>query len=131
VPKRVCVYTAAAWKWPVYLKILSKAVAGEVKMSEVMKELAVDAELKPRMKEVAGLVPRIIKTLLKLSAERKANVLKIGEISEREIVANAIGFLRERFNAEVSIYSEDAADRYDPKGRAGMALPGQPAIFIE
>jgi leucyl-tRNA synthetase len=130
-PKRVCVYTAAGWKWRVYLRILSKAVAGEVKMNEVMKELAADKDLKSRMKDVANLVPRVIKALMKLSADRKANVLKIGELNEREIVANAVGFLRERFNAEVSIYSEDDADRFDPKGRAGMAMPGQPAIFIE
>ena len=130
-PKRVCVYTAAGWKWRVYLRILSKAVAGEVKMNEVMKELVTDEDLKPRMKDVAGLVPRVIKALMKLSADRKANVLKIGEMNEKEIVANAVGFLRERFNAEVSIYSEDDADRFDPKGRAGMAMPGQPAIFIE
>jgi leucyl-tRNA synthetase len=130
-PKRVCVYTAAAWKWRVYLKILSKAVAGEVKMNEVMKELVADAELKPRMKEVAGVVPRVIKVMMKLSGERKANLLKIGAVNEKEIVQGAVGFLEERFNAEVDVYSEEDAGRYDPKQRAGLALPGQPAIFIE
>jgi leucyl-tRNA synthetase len=130
-PKRVCVYTAAAWKWRVYLKILSKAVAGEVKMNEVMKELAADAELKPRLKEVAGVVPRVIKVMMKLSGERKTNLLKIGAVNEKEIVQGAVGFLEERFNAEVDVYSEEDAGRYDPKQRAGLALPGQPAIFIE
>ena len=28
---------------------------------------------------------------------------------------SAIGFLKERFNAEVSVYSEDDQKRYDPK----------------
>ena len=32
---------------------------------------------------------------------------------------------------EYSTLGEDDAERYDPKGRAGMAMPGQPAIFIE
>ena len=41
------------------------------------------------------------------------------------------GFLKERFNAEVAVYREDDAERYDPKHRAGMAMPYQPAIFIE
>jgi len=130
-PKRVCVYTAAAWKWRIYLKILSKAVAGEVKMNEVMKELVADAELKPRMKEVAAVVPRVIKVMMKLSGERKTNLLKIGAVNEKEIVQGAVGFLEERFNAEVDVYSEEDAGRYDPKQRAGLALPGQPAIFIE
>jgi leucyl-tRNA synthetase len=130
-PKRVCIYIAASWKLQVYLKILSEAVVGEVKINEIMKELSADAELKPRMREVAGLVPRLIKALMKLSAERKANVLKIGAVDEKAIIEEAVGFLRQRFNAEVSVYREDDSERYDPKGRAGMAMPGQPAIFIE
>jgi hypothetical protein len=130
-PKRVCVYTAALWKWQVYLKILSKAVVGEVKMNEIMKELSADATLKPMMREVAGLVPRLIKALMKLSVERKANILKIGALNEKQIVEDALGFLCERFKAEVSVYWENDAKRHDPKGRAGMAIPGQPAIFIE
>jgi leucyl-tRNA synthetase len=130
-PKRVCVYTAAAWKWQVYLKILEKAVVGEVKMNEVMKEMAADAELKPRMKEVADIVPRVIKVMMKLSGERKANLLKVGAVDEKEIVQDAVCFLKERLNAEVTVYSEEDAERYDPKQRAGLALPCQPAIFIE
>ncbi|HLC00421.1 MAG TPA: leucine--tRNA ligase [Candidatus Bathyarchaeia archaeon] len=130
-PKRICVYTAAAWKWLVYLKILEKAAAGEVKISEVMREFAADDDLKPRMKDVAALVPRVIKALTKQSGERKANMLRIREMDEREIVSEAAGFLMERFNAEVAVYSEDDAERYDPKQRAVMAMPYQPAIFIE
>ena len=130
-PKRVCVYTAAAWKGRVYLKVLERAVAGEVKIGEVMKEFAVDPDLRPHMKEVASLVPRVIKALTKLPTERKANVLKIGVMDEKEIVEDAIGFLSERLSADVSVFGEDDAACYDPKGRAGMAVPGQPAIFIE
>jgi transcription elongation GreA/GreB family factor len=96
-----------------------------------MRELAADKELKPHMKEVAALVPRIVKVLMRMSAERKANLLKIGAIDEKRIVEDALGFLRDRLNAEVLVYAEDEQGRYDPKGRAGMAMPGQPAIYIE
>jgi hypothetical protein len=96
-----------------------------------MRELSADAELKPYIKEAASLVPRLVKVLMKLSAERKANLLKMGAMEETSIVKDAVGFLRDRFNAEVSVYSEEEKQRYDPKGRAGMALPGQPAIYIE
>jgi leucyl-tRNA synthetase len=129
--KRLNFYTAAPWKWKVYLKILEKAVAGEVKMNEVMKELASDASLKPLMKEVAAMVPRIIKSLTKLSSERKKNMLKIKIADEKAVLTDAIGFLKERFNAEVSVFSEEDKTRYDPKNRAPMALPNLPAIFIE
>ncbi len=130
-PKRICYYTAAAWKWQVYLKVLEKAMAGEAKINEVMRELAADPALKPHMKDAASLVPRIIKALNKLSSERKANILKIKETNEEEIITGALGFLKERFNVEVSVYGEEDVKRYDPKQRAQMAMPYQPAIFIE
>jgi leucyl-tRNA synthetase len=130
-PKRLCLYTAAAWKWQVYLKVLEKSVVGEAKINEVMKQLAADPALKPHMKEVASLVPKIIKALMKVSGERKTNQLKIGAVDEKTLIQDALGFLKDRFNAEVSVYSEEDKERYDPKQRAAMAMPHQPAIYIE
>jgi leucyl-tRNA synthetase len=130
-PKRLCYYTAASWKWQVYLKVLEKTLAGETKINELMKEFAADKDLKPHMKDIAGMVPRVIKALTKQPSERKANMLKIKAVDEKEILASARGFLKERFNAEVSVYSEDDQKRYDPKHRAVMAMPYQPAIYIE
>jgi hypothetical protein len=77
------------------------------------------------------LVPRVIKALTKLSGERKSNILKIKAVDEKDILENAIGFLKDRFNAEVSVYGEDNPKRYDPKNRALMAMPYQPAIYVE
>jgi leucyl-tRNA synthetase len=128
---RICFYTAASWKWQVYQKILQKAAVGEVKMNEVMKDLAADPALKPHMKETAALVPKIIKALMKLSSDRKANLAKIQTADEKEILTAATGFLKERFKAEVSVFGENDMERYDPKNRAAMALPNQPAIYIE
>jgi len=129
-PKRVYFYTAASWKRQVYLKVLSKAVAGEARMSEMMKEFAANPSLKPHMKETAALVPRVIKALTKVTPERKANLLKIQEVDEKRVVQDALGFLKERFNAEVSVFGAKDKERYDPKQRAAMALPYQPAIYI-
>ncbi len=130
-PKRICVYTAAPWKWQVYLKILDKTVAGEAKINELMKEFAADKNLKPRMKEIASMVPRIIKALTKVSGERKINMQKIKAVDEQAIFAAAVGFLGQRFNAVISVYGEDHKERFDPKNRAAMAMPYQPAIYLE
>ena len=130
-PKRLCLYTPAAWKWQIYLKILNKAALGEAKIPEVMKELAADPQTKPHMKEAAALVPKIIKTLMKYSPERKANMQKIQTADQKQILTNAACFFKERFNAEISIYSEDDKEKYDPKNRAPTAIPYQPAIYIE
>ena len=130
-PKRICYYTAAPWKQQVYLAVLSKSLTGEAKINELMKQFASDKELKPHMKEIAGLVPRIMKALTKLPTERKASLLKIKGLDEEEILTGALAFLKERFKAEVSIYSETDEKRFDPKNRATMAMPNQPAIYIE
>ena len=130
-PKRICYYTAASWKWQIYLKILEKTLAGEAKINELMKEFAADKDLKPHMKDIAGMVPRVMKVLTKLPNDRKTNILKIKMINEKEILENAVYFLKERFNAEASVYSEDDVKRYDPKCRSSMALPYQPAIYLE
>jgi hypothetical protein len=58
-------------------------------------------------------------------------MLKIKAVDEKEVLDGALGFLKERYSAEVSVYSEDDQKRYDPKHRAAMAMPYQPAIYIE
>ena len=130
-PIQVCYYTASIWKWKIYRSILEKSVQGEVKVSEVMKELAKDSNLKARMKAVAAFVPKVLKTLSKMSNERKARLAKIEIADEKGFIESALGFLKERFNAKVAVYSEDDKTRFDPKQRAVLAIPGQPAIYIE
>lgn len=130
-PKRLCLYTAAAWKWQVYLKVLSKTVTGEAKIPEIMKEVAADPTMKPRMKEIAAFVPRIIKALTKVSPQRKVNMQKIGAVDEKQILIESLSFLKERFNAQIDVYIENDTERYDPKKRAHMAIPYQPAIYVE
>jgi leucyl-tRNA synthetase len=130
-PKRICFYTSAPWKWQVTLKILSKTLVGEAKIGDLMKEFAADKDLKPHMKDIAALVPRVIKALTKVSSERKSNMQKIGAVDEYVVLAGAVKFLGERFNAEVSVFNEEDTERFDPKNRASMTMPYQPAIYLE
>jgi leucyl-tRNA synthetase len=130
-PKRICLYSAATWKWQVYLKILEKTVSGEAKMNELMKEFASDSQLKPHMKDISLMVPRIIKSLTKISGDRRANMQKLGIVDEKAVLDGTIRFLKDRFNAEVNVYAENDDARFDPKRRAAMAMPYQPAIYIE
>ena len=130
-PKHICYYMAAPWKRQVFLKAMEKSLAGDAKIGELIKEFAAAEDLKPHMKEIAGIVPKVTKALTKVSSERKANMLKIKGLNEKELLESAKGFLKERFNAEVSVYSENDENRFDPKCRAVMAMPYQPAIYIE
>ena len=130
-PTRICYYTAASWKWRVYRNLVARAVEGEIKVNEVMKELAKDSSLRENMKAVASFVPKVLKVLSKLPNERKVRLAKIEVTNEKEIIEDALGFLKERFNAGVTVYGEEDKARYDPKQRAALATPGQPAIYIE
>jgi len=131
VPKRICYYTAPAWKWQVYLKVLQKSASGNPNIGDLMKECAQDAALKPHMKDVAGMVPRMIKALTKVSGDRKTNMANIGVTDEKTVMQGAASFFKDRFNADVDVYTEDDQQRFDPKNRASMAMPYQPAIYVE
>jgi hypothetical protein len=130
-PKRICYYTAAGWKRKVHRNLVEKAAVGEVKVNEVMKELARDSSLRANMKEVASFVPKALKALNKLPNERKTRLAETEISEEKGVIEDALGFLKERFNAEVAVYGEEDEKRYDPRQRAAMAMPGQPAIYIE
>ena len=130
-PSRVCYYIATGWKRKVFREVLKKAVAGEVKIKEIMDELLKDNTLKGNMKAVASFVPRVLKAVNKLPNERKNKLLKVEIAGEKDFIKDASSFLEERFNAKVAVYSEDEKSRYDPKQRAMLAIPFQPAIFIE
>jgi leucyl-tRNA synthetase len=130
-PKQLVFYTAATWKWQIYLKILEKTKTGETKISELMKEFSNTPELKPYIKDIATLVPKIIKNTTKLSTNRKTNMTKIQEINEKQTIQNTLNFLKDRFNTEITVYNEGDQNRYDPKNRAPTAIPCQPAIYIQ
>jgi leucyl-tRNA synthetase len=130
-PTRIVYFTAADWKWQVYLRVVTKIVAGDFKINELMKEFAADTSLKPHIKDISAMVPRIIKVLTRISSERKSNIAKIGEVNEKAILQSTKGFLKRRFNAEIAVYSEIDEQCFDPKHRAAMAMPYQPAIYVE
>ncbi len=131
MPSRICYYSAAGWKWKVYRILLARAVEGEIKVGEVMKEFAKDSTLRENMKDVARFFPKTLKALGKLPIERKKRLANVELSGEKEFIESALGFLEERFGSKVDVYGEEDEGRYDPKLRAALAVPGHPAIYIE
>jgi leucyl-tRNA synthetase len=130
-PSQICYYTAADWKRKVYHSLVTRAVEGEVKVNEVMKELAKDPSSRENMKAVASFVPKVLKAFSKLPSERKKRLANVELSREKEFIASAMDFLTLRFNAKVAVYGEEDKARFDPRQRAALAIPGQPAIYIE
>jgi len=130
-PKKICYYTACPWKWKVYLKMLEKASHGEVKMSEVMKELVAEDDLKKNVKEVANFAQKTLKEVNRMPQDRRERVLKMKALEEKAAIEDAKDFLKQRLKAQIMVYSEEDSQRYDPKNRATLSMPFKPAIYIE
>jgi len=100
-------------------------------MNELMKEFAADNSLRNRMKDMAKLVPRMLKETNEMPKERKQRISKIRTLDENTIIGEAKKFLSERFKADVMAFNEEDEERYDPRRRAQAAMPYRPAIYIE
>ncbi len=131
LPHQICYYSAANWKQKIYQNLINKAVNGQVTISEVMKELSQDPSLRPNMKSIASYVPKALKILNKFPISRKKRLAEIVISDEKDFIENAKKFLENRFKTKISVFTEDDSKRYDPNQRAKLAIPGQPAIFIE
>jgi leucyl-tRNA synthetase len=130
-PKRIFYYTAALWKWKVYLKAVEKAVGSKVQQKDLMKELIADPTLKAKAEKVAKFAAQIMDDVNRMSEERKQRILQVGIIDEVHALNEAVGFYEKEINAEIQACNEEDAERYDPKTRAVLARPYRPAIFIE
>lgn len=129
-PRKICYYTSRSWKWSVRKRIIEKSTGGKTDLSELMKEFAANTELKTHMKEISKLAPRMMKEI-GYGTQDKTDKIRTKPIKEKKTLEDAIAFLNERFNAEVTVYTEDDKQRYDPKQRAQTAMPGRPAIYVE
>ena len=130
-PKRIYYYVAADWKWRTYLKVLKKSVSQKVEMRDIMKDLMKDPELRKRAKNAASFTGKIVAELNAAAKDQKERRLETGKLDEGAVTNEAKRFLEKEFKAEVSVYSEEDPQTYDPKGRATTAKPYRPAIFIE
>jgi len=130
-PKKVHLYTGAEWKWQLYLKALDMASKGPVGVAELMKSASADPALKERMKEISKLAPRLAKEIQSTAPDMQEKRRRLGRINEREALEDAAGFLGKEFKCDVTVFDESDDKRYDPKGRAQVAQPFRPAIYVE
>jgi len=130
-PKKIYYYTAAQWKWEVYTNALEASEDKNVVMTELMKELMQDKELKANAKQVAKFVPQIIEEINRMPNDKKQRQLQIKWLYEKKALTEATDFFEREFNAKIQIQNEDDPQRYDPKERAKLARPYRPAIFVE
>jgi leucyl-tRNA synthetase len=130
-PRKMFYYTAAPWKWNVYLKALEKSMEGKITQNSLIKELLKYPELKAKAKEVIEFTNKIIDEVNQTPLERKQRLVAVGLINEAQTLKEAKDFLKSEIDAEITVYAEEDVKRYDPKNRARLAKPWRPAIYIE
>ncbi|MGB9134869.1 MAG: hypothetical protein WCC63_04725, partial [Candidatus Bathyarchaeia archaeon] len=62
---------------------------------------------------------------------RREAMVAVGILDEAAVLAEAEDFLKRELNSAVQVFVEDDERRRDPRGRAKLARPYRPAIYIE
>lgn len=130
-PKKLYLYTAAEWKWLLYLKALEIAAKGPLGVPDLMKAGSSDPTLRGKMKEISKLAPRLAKDMQATASDMQEKRRRLGRINERDALENAVAFLGKEFKCEIIVFDESDGGKYDPKGRAQTAQPFRPAIYVE
>ena len=131
-PKRITYYVASQWKWRIYVRALEEAVkVGRVEMRNLMREFMGEADLRRRARDVSRFLAQVIPEVNQMTEDKKERLLRTGILDEYGLLKGAIDFFGREFNAEVRVYREEDPERYDPKGRAQLAKPYRPAIYVE
>ena len=96
-----------------------------------MKELISNLDTQD-VKKNPDFVQKTIKDILSESPEIRNTKLETKDFDEKSFLASELLEIgRKEFGVEISIYSENDSDIYDPKGKARNARPFKPAILIE
>jgi leucyl-tRNA synthetase len=130
-PKRIFFYTAAKWKWTTYLLALRLFKEGKLNPAALIRTLMKDPELRKYGDEVAHFAGRVASELPRTSRDVLENRLAVGEIDEHNLLSMAKSFFSKEFRSGIEVYSEEDLERYDPKGRARLAEPYRPGIYVE
>ncbi len=130
-PAKIMYFVATPWKWKIYLTALEKSLQSNITVSELMKELMRNAEIRKVANKAAKFVAQIVEEINRAARDRKRRLLEAAVLDEKAILEDAKEFFKREFNAEIHVYKEDDPERYDPKKRAQLARPYRPAIYIE
>ena len=129
-PKQMAYYTAAEWKWPIYLKALRSA-EDKMKQGDFIKDIMADQQLRSLGKAAADYATRVIQQAGQMSSEMRKTRMENGFIDEKAVFARSVDFFEREYSASVNVWQEGESGISDRKGRARMAEPYRPAIFLE
>jgi leucyl-tRNA synthetase len=128
-PKKVHYYTAGKWKWRVYGEALSRADSRPETLDGLIRDML--AAKTASAKDLPKYASRIVQQVRTMPGDLRKRRLEIGNVDERSVLSEAAAFFRRELKTEVEVHGEEDSSLYDPKGRAKIAEPYRPAIFVE
>jgi leucyl-tRNA synthetase len=131
VPKRVVFYSPAAWKWKIFLKALNLYSGSEPVRGEFVAVVMADAELRKLGKAAADYAVKLGREVRQSSGDSRKKRLDTGMVDEKMVLREAVDFFARELKAKVEVWGEGDAGVYDPKGRARLAEPYRPGIYVE
>lgn len=127
-PKRMILYTAPAWKKKALGKALELQEKGELSIPSLTKACMSDPEIRGQGKAASDMARKLAEDMMRLPA---GSMRPAFESDERAHLRSAADFLAKEMGVEAEVYSADDEGRPDPSGKAKMAVPGRPAIYLE
>jgi leucyl-tRNA synthetase len=129
-PKHIAYYTAADWKWQVYLKALNSAEEKR-KQGDFIKDVMGDPQLRSLGKIAADYAAKAIQQANQMPDEMRESRLRDGITAEKTIFVDSVDFYQREFKCAVDVWQEGDLKIIDLKGRARMSEPYRPAIYLE
>lgn len=130
-PKKIVIYTRAAWKEPAYKMILSNVMQGKTNFGETMKQLITNPET-AKVKTDPNIVKKMQEDVLSTPVEARERRLHTAAFDEAFAIRDGASLISKEFSgAEIIVNAEDDDNRYDPKGKAKFARPFKPAVYME
>lgn len=127
-PKRAVVMTAPAWKREMMREALRHAT-GELDVSTLIKSAMARYHDPSVRKEIPAFAKELASELARLPPEDKQ--ILATDIDEISVLKAAAGFLGNELKCKIEVFSADDPARVDPRGKARLAKPGRPAVYIE
>jgi hypothetical protein len=115
----------------VYLQALTMAADGVLNVGRLMETLMRETGLRTNAKRVAAFARKIVADMKQSPPRILAERLTTGDVDEVNALRAAEAYFMREFTAAIDFFTEDGDDVYDPKGRACLAEPYRPAIYIE
>jgi len=127
-PKRVALYAAPAWATRVRALAIELARAGPVPMNALMAKALAEPGMRDHAKEVAAYAKKVSEDLRRTKMEE---VARFAVADEPTLFQENADFLASELGCRVDIFRAEDPARWDPANKAGHAVPGRPAIYVE